>query len=54
MLWLDLVPGLHNPADVLTKQPKAISKFQAKSGVLCGSVLHLYESAAVLKVLSAT
>ena len=42
LLWLDLVPGLHNPADVLTKQPKAISEFQAKSGVLCGSVPHLY------------
>ena len=54
LLWLDLVPGLHNPhnpAGVLTKQPKAISEFQANSGVLCGSEPHLYESAAVLKVL---
>ena len=53
-MWLDLVPGFHNPADVLTKQPKAISEFQAKSGVLCGSVPHLYESTVVLKALSAT
>ena len=52
LLWLDLVPSYHNPADVLTKQPKNISEFKAKSGVLCGSAPHLYESAAVLKILS--
>ena len=54
LLWLDLVPGFNNPADVLTKQPKVVSEFLAKSGVLCGSAPHLYESAAVLKVLSTT
>ena len=53
-LWLDLVPGFHNPADVLTKQPKVISEFQAKSGVLCESVPHLHDSAAVLEVLATT
>ena len=52
LLWLDLVPGFNNPADVLTKQPKVVSEFLAKSGVLCGSAPHLYQSAAVLKVLS--
>ena len=54
LLWLDLDPGLHNPAGVLTKQPKAIWEFQAETCELCGSEPHLYESAAVLKVLSAT
>eukprot|EP00614_Pseudopedinella_elastica_P024744 CAMPEP_0172645392 /NCGR_PEP_ID=MMETSP1068-20121228/239707_1 /TAXON_ID=35684 /ORGANISM="Pseudopedinella elastica, Strain CCMP716" /LENGTH=296 /DNA_ID=CAMNT_0013459629 /DNA_START=138 /DNA_END=1029 /DNA_ORIENTATION=- len=54
LLWLDLVSGFHNPADVLTKQPEVVSEFQAQSGVLCGSAPHLYESAAVPKVLSTT
>ena len=54
LLWLDLIPGYHNPADVLTKQPKAAAEFKAKTGVLCGSAPHLYESAAVLKILSTT
>ena len=54
LLWLDLVPGFNNPADVLTKQPKMIPEFLAKSDVLCGSAPHPYESAAVLKVLSTT
>ena len=54
LLWLDLVPGYHNPADVLTKQPKQVSEFKAKSGVLCGSTPHLYEIAAVLKIYSTT
>lgn len=52
LLWLDLVPGFNNPAGVLTKPPVVVSDFLAKSGVLCGSALHLYESAAVLKALS--
>ena len=54
LLWLDLVPGFNNPADVLTKQPKVVSEFLAKPGVLCGSAPHLYENAAVLKALSTT
>ena len=54
LLWLDLVPGFHNPADVLIKQPKVVSGSQAKSDVLCGRAPHLYKSAAVLKALSTT
>ena len=54
LLWLDLVPGLQNPAGVLTKQPKAIWNFQSGTGVLCVSEPHLYGSAAVFKALSTT
>ena len=53
LLWLDLVPGAHNPSDLLTKQPGNIAEFQYKNGVMCGAAPQLYESAEVLKILSA-
>ena len=52
LLWLDLVPGAHNPADVLTKQTGNIAEFKYKNGILSGSAPMLYESAEVLKILS--
>ena len=52
LLWLDLVPGAHNPSDVLTKQTGNIAEFKYKNGILSGSAPMLYESAEVLKILS--
>jgi hypothetical protein len=51
-IWLDLVPGAHNPSDILTKQCRKIADHTYKNGVLSGSQPHLYESAAVAQVLS--
>ena len=51
-IWLDLVPGDHNPSDILTKQCRKISEHVYKNGVLCGSDPMMYESAAVARVLS--
>ena len=53
MMWLDLVSGRQNPADILTKQPGNIAEFEYKNGVMCGSVAHLNETVEVLKILDA-
>ena len=52
LLWLDLVPGKENPADLCTKNVGNIGEFQAKNGVLCGSEPHLYETGTVREILS--
>jgi hypothetical protein len=51
LLWLDHVPGKHNPSDLLTKQVGNVAEFEYKNGVMCGSAPFLYESAAVLRIL---
>ena len=53
LIWLDFIPGESNPADILTKHVACIGEFEAKNGVACGSSPHLYESAAVRKILDA-
>ena len=52
LLWLDLVPGKENPADLCTKNVGNIGEFQAKNGVLCGSEPHLYGTGTVRGILS--
>jgi hypothetical protein len=52
LIWLDLVPGEHNPSDILTKQCRKISEFAHKNGIMSGSAPELFESAAVARVLS--
>ena len=52
LLWLDLVPGKDNPADLCTKNVGNIGEFQAKNCVLCGSEPHLYETGTVREILS--
>ena len=52
LIWLDLVPGSVNPADVLTKNLGNIAEFNYKNRVVCGSQPHLHESADVLAILA--
>ena len=47
LMWLDLVPGEENGADMGTKQIRDTSEFVRKDGVLCGAVPRLFESAEV-------
>ena len=50
-MWLDFIPGQHNPSDVLTKHAGGIQEYVYKNGVLCRSAPLLYETAAVRVVL---
>jgi hypothetical protein len=52
LIWLDLVPGVHNPSDILTKQCRKISEYVHKTNIMNGSVPELFESAAIAKILS--
>jgi hypothetical protein len=52
MLWLDHVPGKHNPADILTKAVRDIGEYTTKCEILSGERPFLYESAAVDKALT--
>ena len=49
IIWLDLVPGKENSADLCTKN---IGEFQAKKGTLSGSEPHLYETGNVQRIIS--
>ena len=51
LMWLDFIPGQHNPSNVLTKHVGSVKKYEYKTGVLCGSAPLLYEAATVLVVL---
>ena len=51
-VWLDLVPGIKNPADLCTKNLANIGEFHEKSGIICGSEPFLYESKDVRAVLA--
>ena len=51
IMWLDLLPGKENPADLCTKNIGNIGEFQAKNGIICGSEPHLYETGTVRKIL---
>ena len=52
VMWLDRVPGELNAADLLTKRVKCEKDFRFANGVLSGARPVLYESTAVLKILS--
>ena len=52
IVWIDHVPGIHNPADILTKQLGTMGGFKEINGIVNGSTPHLYESAAVAELLS--
>ena len=54
LIWLDFIPGAHNPYDLLTKNTANITEFDRKVGILNGSAPHLYESSTVRKVLEDT
>jgi len=51
LIWLDFIPGAHNPSDLLTKNIANIAEFDRKVGILNGSAPSLYESSTVRKVL---
>ena len=53
LLWMDLVPGEENPADMATKQVRSTAEFQKKNGILCGSEPDLYVSAEIARMLRA-
>ena len=52
VIWLDLVRGDVNPADICTKNIGNIGEFHCKNGVACGSKPDLYESKDVLAILA--
>jgi hypothetical protein len=52
LIWLDLVRGSVNPADILTKNLGNISEFYYKNGVVCGADPDLHESADVGAILA--
>jgi len=51
LIWLDFIPGAHNPSDLLTKNIANIAEFDRKVGILNGSAPSLYESSTVRKIL---
>ena len=51
-VWLDLIPGGDNPADILTKQVGNIGDFHNKGGIISGKMPYLYESKNVTKLLA--
>ncbi len=51
-MWLDRMPDELKAADLLTKRFKCKKDFRFANGVLSCAQLELYESAAVLKILS--
>jgi len=52
LIWLDLVRGNVNPADLLTKNLGNIAEFHLKNGVVCGSEPDLHESTDVGAILA--
>jgi len=52
IIWLDLVPGTKNPADLCTKNLANIGEFREKNGIICGSEPFLYESKDVRAILA--
>ena len=52
VIWLDHVPGKENPSDAFTKAIRNRAEFQLKNNILSGAVPHLFESAAVRKLLT--
>lgn len=51
-VWLGLIPGGDNPADILTKQVGNIGDFHNKGGIISGKLPYLYESKDVTKLLA--
>jgi hypothetical protein len=52
LIWMDLVPGTENPADMATKQVRSTQEFQKKDGIISGSDPQIYISEEVAKMLS--
>jgi hypothetical protein len=52
LMWMDLVPGEENPADMATKQVRSTAEYLRKDGVLCGTEPTLYTSTEVARCLS--
>jgi hypothetical protein len=51
LMWVDLVPGGQNGADLLTKQVRDTSEFKEKDGIVSGRQPFLHESAEVTRML---
>ena len=52
VVWLDLVPGTKNPADLCTKNLAIIGEFPEKNGIIFGSKPLLYESKGARAILA--
>jgi len=52
VVWLDLVPGTKNPADLCTKALANIGEFHEKNVIICGSEPFLYESKDIRAILA--
>jgi len=52
LLWIDRVPGAHNPSDLLTKAVRNVGEFAYKNGVLNGSAPRVYASPSLLGILA--
>jgi hypothetical protein len=50
LMWLDLVPGEQNVADMGTKQIRDTSEFIRKDGILSGQAPGMFPSAEVLRI----
>jgi hypothetical protein len=51
LMWLDLVPGEKNGADMATKQVRDTAEFKEKDGIISGSRPFLHESAEITRIL---
>jgi len=52
LMWMDLVPGGENPADVTTKQVRDTQEFRDKDGIISGLRPFLFESDEVRRLLA--
>jgi hypothetical protein len=51
LMWMDLVPGEKNGADLATKQVRDTAEFKEKGGIVSGKQPFLYESAEVNRMI---
>jgi hypothetical protein len=51
LMWMDLIPGEENGADMATKQVRDTTEFQKKDGIISGSAPFLFASAEVSRML---
>ena len=51
IMWMDLVPGEENGADMATKQVRDTTEFLKKDGIISGSAPFLYTSAEVVRMM---
>ena len=53
LMWLDLIPGIANPSEMVSKQPKSVPDFDWKYGVMSGPSPFFYERSEVMRIKTA-